>query len=119
MILIQAHPVGIRRQRRFRYDCQNDTIMVYSYRPNVKIADSAMPISLDCLTHGINYLCGSLMLLSRLHQHPDGHGHHHEIFGQGDEAERYTAIAAHTCTLKITFLDVNGLENRNRTDAAS
>ena len=48
----------------------------------------------------------------RLHKHPDGHGDHHDIFGEGDEAEGDVAVAADASAFELSFVDIDGLEDR-------
>src|SRR5690348_4534839 len=51
-------------------------------------------------------------------EHPDGHGHHHEVFGQRHEAERHIAGPADTGALQLALVDVDRLEDRDRPDRA-
>src|SRR5687767_13832936 len=50
--------------------------------------------------------------------HPDRHRDHDQVLGERNEAERHPAVAADTGTLDLALVDIDRLENRNRTDGA-
>ena len=51
-------------------------------------------------------------------EHPDGHGHHHEVFGEGDEAEGDLAASADAGAVEVTFVEINGFDHRDGADGA-
>lgn len=53
-----------------------------------------------------------------LEEHPEGHGHHHEVLGQGDEAEGDAAVTADAGALEVAFFEVDGFEDGDGSNGA-
>lgn len=47
---------------------------------------------------------------------PQGHRHHHQVLGQGHEAQRHVAVPAHAGALEFPAIDIDRLENRHGPD---
>ena len=53
-----------------------------------------------------------------LDQHPDGHGDHHQVLDQRDEAQGHVAVTTDAGAFDLSLVDVDRLVNRHSANGA-